>query len=159
VVPAADAEGRVAEPVHEPARMLLVEEHDLAARELAVGAEIASRREALAVERNELRGERVGIEHPLDPPPATADEAHPLALARDDETGRDRLHAARGETAHDLFPKDRRDLVAVEAVEDPPRLLRVDEPLVDLARLVERTADRILRDLVEHHPAHRHLRL
>ena len=59
------------------------------------------------------------------------DERHPLALALDHEARRDRLHATGGEARHDLLPEDGRDLVAVEAIEDPARLLRVDEPLVD----------------------------
>jgi hypothetical protein len=60
---------------------------------------------------------------------------------------------------HDLLPQHRRDLVAVEAVEDPSRLLGVDEALVDCAGLAERPLDRVLRDLVEDHPANRDLRL
>ena len=74
---------------------------------------------------------------------AGGDERHPLALALDDEPRRDRLHAAGGEPLHHLPPEDRRDLVAVEAVEDAARLLRVDEALVDLARLAERALDRV----------------
>ena len=66
---------------------------------------------------------------------------------------------ARGEPACDLLPQHGRDLVAVEPVEDAPRLLSVDEIPVDLARLLERAHDRLLRDLVEHHPADGHLRL
>ena len=90
---------------------------------------------------------------------SAARKAHPLALALDDEPRRDRLHAAGREPRHDLLPEDRRDLVAVEPVEDAARLLRVDEALVDLAGLVERPLDRVARDLVEDHPAHGHLRL
>src|SRR5205085_12369366 len=47
--------------------------------------------------------------------------------------------------------KQRRDLVADEAVEHAPRLLRVDEVLVNLFRLLESLLHRALRDLVEHH--------
>ena len=86
-------------------------------------------------------------------------ERPPLALALDDEPRRDRLHASGREAAHDLLPEHRRDLVAVEAVEDASRLLRVDEPRVDVARLAERAVDRLLRDLVEDHAPDRHLRL
>ena len=89
----------------------------------------------------------------------SARRTHPLALALDDEPRRDRLHAAGGEPWHHLLPEDGRDLVAVEAVEDAPRLLRVDEPVVDRARLVERALDRVLRDLVEDHPPDGHLGL
>ena len=63
------------------------------------------------------------------------------------------------EPARDLLPEHGRDLVAVEAVEDAARLLRVDEALVDVARLAERAVDRVLRDLVEDHAPHGHLRL
>ena len=87
------------------------------------------------------------------------DEGDPLALALDDEPRRDRLHPARGEAARDLLPQDGRDLVAVQPVEDAPRLLRVHESLVDDARVLERTRDRLSRDLVEHHAADRNLRL
>ena len=100
-----------------------------------------------------------GSKMPLDVPVAGGDEGAALALALDDEPHGDRLHAPGGEALHDLLPEHRRDLVAVEPVEDAPRLLRVDEPLVDLARLPERALDRVARDLVEDHPADRHLRL
>ena len=90
---------------------------------------------------------------------SAAPERHPLALTLDDEARRDRLDAAGGEPGHDLLPEHRRHLVAVEPIEDPPRLLCVDEPLVDLARLLERLLDRVAGDLVEDHPPDRHLRL
>jgi hypothetical protein len=115
--------------------------------------------DALPVEADEPRLERLGVERRREVPPARRDERHPLALALDDEPRRHGLHAAGGEPPHDLLPEHRRDLVAVEPVQDPPRLLRVDEPLVDLARLAECTLDRVAGDLVEDHPAHRNLRL
>ena len=37
--------------------------------------------------------------------------------------------------------------------------MRLDELHVELARTLERLANRVRRDLVEHHAAHRHLRL
>ena len=82
------------------------------------------------------------VERGDDVPVLGGDERHPLALALDDEARRDRLHAAGREALHHLPPEDGRDLVAVEAVEDAARLLRVDEALVDLARLGERPLDR-----------------
>ena len=103
--------------------------------------------------------ERAGCERPFDVPVVGGDERHPRTLALDDESRRDGLHAPGGEPRHDLLPEDRRDLVAVEAVEDAPRLLRVDEPVVDVARVLERALDRVARDLVEDHAPHRHLRL
>ena len=87
------------------------------------------------------------------------DERDPLALALDDEAGRDGLDASGGKFGHDLLPEDGRDLVAVQAVEDPARLLCVDEALVDAACVLERPRDRVLRDLVEDHAPDRDLRL
>ena len=51
------------------------------------------------------------------------------------------------------------DLVAVEPVEDAAGLLRVDQGLVDLARVGHRRLDRRLGDLVEDHPLDRDLGL
>ena len=95
----------------------------------------------------------------FDIPPAGADEGHALALALHDQACRHGLDAAGGEPARDLAPEDGRDLVAVQAVEDPPGLLRVDQAHVDLPRLLERALDRRAGDLVEDHPPDRHLRL
>ena len=69
-----------------------------------------------------------------DVPVGGGDERHPLALALDDEPRGDGLDAACREALRDLLPEHRRDLVAVEAVEDAPRLLGVDEAIVDVAR-------------------------
>jgi hypothetical protein len=52
----------------------------------------------------------------------------------------------------------RRDLVAVEPVEQPAGLLRVDQPAVELAGVVERLTDRLGRDLVEDHALDGHPR-
>ncbi len=78
----------------------------------------------------------------FDIPPAGAHEGHALALALHDQACRHGLDAAGGEPARDLAPQDGRDLVAVQAVEDPPGLLRVDQAHVDLPRLLERALDR-----------------
>ncbi len=59
---------------------------------------------------------------------------------------------------HDLLPEHRRELVAVEAVEDAARLLGVDETPVELARVLDRLLDRRDGDLVEDHPLHGHPR-
>ena len=127
---------------------------------LAVVAEVAALRDALARRpRRASPRTRPGSNVPTMSQYDGGDERHPLALALDHEPRRDRLHAAGREPRHDLPPEHGRDLVAVEPVEDPARLLRVDEAVVDLAGLAERALDRILRDLVEHHPLDRHLRL
>ena len=82
-----------------------------------------------------------------------------LALALDEEPQRDGLHPARGERAAvgagDVLPQERRHLVAHDAVEDAPRLLRVHERHVDSARLRDGLEDRGLRDLVVRHALER----
>src|ERR1700747_703909 len=122
------------------------------ALELPVGPEVAAGRDSLPLEGDEARIEAVGIECREQVPPLGGAEGDPLALALHDEARGDRLDAAGRKPAHDLLPEDRRDLVAVEPVEDAPRLLRVDEPLVDVARLSECLLDRVAGDLLEDHP-------
>lgn len=63
----------------------------------------------------------------------------------------DGLHAARGEAAADLLPQKRAQLIAHDAVEHAARLLRVDQILVDGARLLDALGDDLFRDLVEGH--------
>ena len=78
-----------------------------------------------------------------------------------DHAHRDALHASgrRGLAAAEHAPQHRRRLPTDEPVEDAATLLRLDELHVELARVLERLADRVRRDLVEHHAPHRHLRL
>ncbi len=103
--------------------------------------------------------ERAGIERRQQVPVLGRGERHALALALDDEPRRDRLHASGREAARHLLPQDGGDLVSVQPIEDASRLLRVDEPGVDAPCLVERTGDRVLRDLVEDHAPNGNLRL
>ena len=158
LVDAPHRERLTAELRDERARPLLVE-HENLGRCRAVLAEVTSTSDADAVDRDEPRRERSRVERAEHVPVARGDESHPLPLAVDHEPRGDGLHAPGRKARHDLLPQDRRHLEAVEPVEDAARLLGVDEPLVDLARLVERAVDRVLRDLVEDHPAHRNLRL
>src|SRR5439155_15976813 len=76
-------------------------------------------------------------------------ERKDLALAVHDEPERDRLDAAGGESIPDLLPEEARHRVADEPVHDAPRLLRVHEVLVDIARVLEGLLDRGRSDLVE----------
>ena len=122
-------------------------------------AEVPTLGDPLALDGPESRLERSRLERAEDVPVGGRDESHALALAVDDEPCRDRLHATGRQPGHHLLPEDGRDLVPVEAVEDAPRLLCVDEPVVDRPRLVERAHDRVLRDLVEDHALDGHLRL
>ena len=155
LVGGADGERQPFELRRQLARRGLVEPGEVVRPELALLGEVASLRHALAVDGGEPGFERAGVEDAVDVPVAGADEGAALAFALDHEAHRYRLDAAGGEALHDLLPEHRRDLVAVEPVEDPPRLLRVDQPLVDVAGLAERALDRVARDLVEDHPAHR----
>src|SRR6185503_9314832 len=105
------------------------EHDDLAAREeLPVRSEVAALGERLAVERDDRGREArlLVLEHDLRVPPARRAEGHALALALDHEARRHALHATGRETRRDLAPQHRADLVAVEAIEDPSRFLRVD---------------------------------
>ena len=154
----ANGERGSGEPVGQAPRLLLRELADIRLQ-LPVRAEVAPLRDPLALEGDEARSEPAGVEQALEVPVRGRDERHPLALALDDEPRGDGLDPACGQPRHHLLPEHRRDLVAVEPIEDPPRLLRVDEPLVDRARVVERSLDRLLGDLVEDHPVHGHLRL
>ena len=94
-----------------------------------------------------------GREDRLDRPVLAGGERRDLALALDDEADRDRLDAAGRQAARTLRDEERAQRVADEAVDDPARLLRVDEVHVDLARVGEGLADRRLGDLVEGDPA------
>jgi transposase len=73
--------------------------------------------------------------------------------------GRHRLHAAGRQLRHDLLPQDRADLVAVEPVEHATVSCASTERPVELARRLDGVLDRLRRDLVEDHPADRHLGL
>ena len=75
-----------------------------------------------------------------------------LALALDEKPERDRLDAARAESAVvralDVLPEEGRDLVSDETVEYPPRLLRVHARHVYVAGLRHRLEDGVLRDFI-----------
>ncbi len=87
------------------------------------------------------------------------DESHPLPLPLDDQPHGDALHAARRKPRTDLPPQQRRNVVAVQPIDDPPHLLGADEVLVDLAGMLQRLKNRLFRDLVKHQAMDRHLRL
>ncbi len=159
----ADGEGALRERGGERPCVRLVQMQHLGALEPAVRAEVAALRDALAVDGVQAGDERgrvgriarpAGGERAGQVPVLGGAEGDALALALDDEAGGDGLHASGGQPRHDLLPQDRRDLVAVEAVEDAAGLLGVDHALVQLARVGDGLADRILGDLVEDHPVH-----
>ena len=74
-----------------------------------------------------------------------------LTLAVDHDARGNALHTARGQAGLDLFPEQRAELVAHDAVEDTARLLRVDEILIDLARRLNALGNDASRDLIEGH--------
>ena len=129
--------------------------------DLAVVAEVGAARDPHVVDGVELAREHPGVlvgaavEGALEVPVGRDPERHPLALAVDDQSGRDGLDPAGGQAGHDLLPEDRADLVAVEAVEDAARLLGLDEVHVELARVLGGLEDGGLGDLVEDHPLDR----
>ena len=106
--------------------------------QLAQGVEVRAARHPSPVDRLELGGEHplavllAGVEGALEIPVRRGTERDPLTLAVDHEPGRDRLDPAGRQARHDLLPQHRRDLVAVEPVEDASRLLRLDEVEVQL---------------------------
>ena len=102
--------------------------------------------ERLAIDPDELADERlaaVGREDDLDRPVLTRGEGTDLALAIDDQAHGDRLDTAGRQAGMDLAPQQRAERVADQAVEDSPRLLRVDEVVVYLPWICECVANRV----------------
>ena len=139
--------------------------------QLADGGEVATLGDPRPVDAHQRRGEAGGVvgepllavlggaELGLEVPVAGGAELDPLPLPVDDQPRRDRLHPARRQLRHDLLPQHRGDLVAVEPVEDAPRLVGVDLAVVELGRVGDGAGDRLRGDLVEDHPPGRHLGL
>ncbi len=143
-----------------------VEDNDVVAADPTVLAEVLPRGEPDVVDGNQAcphqgpRRARGGPRHEraIDTPVLGGTETHAGPLALDDDTRRHTLHAPGGELRHDLLPQHGTDLVAVEAIEDPPGLLRVDQATIDVARIGDGVLDRGSGDLVEHHAPNRDLR-
>ena len=91
----------------------------------------------------------LGREKRLDRPVFLRNERADLVFAVHDQTGRNALHTAGGQTALDLAPEERRQLIADDTVENAARLLGVYQVDVDVARVFDARADRLLGDLVE----------
>ena len=64
-------------------------------------------------------------------------ERQNLAFALDDQAQRNGLHAAGGNSAADFVPQQRADLIAHQPIENAPRLLRVDDVLIDPAGIFD----------------------
>ena len=134
----------------------LVEVRDVGGAQLPGVQEVAAGGHAAAVDRRQARVEgRLGVvrdgERAGHVPVVGGDERHALTLALDHQPRRDGLHAAGRQALADLAPQHRADLVPVQPVEDAPRLLGVDQPVVQLAGVGQRPLDGLGGDLVEHH--------
>ena len=92
-----------------------------------------------------------GVQHGVDGPVFRRIERADLPLALHDQAQRHGLHAPGGKPAAHLVPQQRRNLVAHQAVQHAARLLRVHQVGIHLPRMLERGANRLGRDLVEHH--------
>ena len=115
------------QPVRQSPGAGLVQPDDVGPAQLAVVAEIPSRRQAGTVKGHEHGTEPAagGPEAPRDVPVGGGPEAHASALALDQQACRHRLDPSCGKAWEHLAPQHGADLVAVEAVEDPSRLLGV----------------------------------
>ena len=103
------------------------------------GVELELLVDLLAVDLGEAGQERRrlrALEPRVDRPVLLRHEGPDLALALDDEAHGDRLHAAGREAAPHLLPEQRRQPVADQPVEHAARLLRVEEVLVEVARVL-----------------------
>ena len=121
---------------------------------MALGRRLVGTRGFLAVDSNQLGGERLASgrrEDRLDRPVLARREAS-ISRSRSttSRTATDWTRPGR-QAAPDLAPEQRAERVTDQPVDDAPRLLRVDEVLVDVARVGERLLDRALGDLAEGH--------
>ena len=121
---------------------------------LPCGNSVASEVDQLCTEGGVVSNEGAG-----QAPIARGHERHPLTLAFYDHADRDALYATGAELRHDLFPEDRRNLVAVQPVENPAGLLGINQATVEFSRLLDGLFDRLLCDLVEHHALDRNTRV
>ncbi len=140
----------------------LVEQADVAADEVAGGGvEVLAGGHALVADPHQGGGELrlAGADPRVEVPVAAAVEGASFFLAFDDQPHRDALDTARTQSGLDLLPEHRRQHVAIQAVEDAPAFLRVDQLEVDVAGLIDGLADGFLGDLVKDDPLDRALGL
>ena len=115
------------------------------------GVEVLPHRHPLPSYRYKESGKLVstGRQHGLRTPVVRHLEASPLFLSIHDETERHTLHPARAQLRTNLLPQHGGQLVAIEAVQHPARLLRLDQTPVDLPRIGQSLLDCGLGDLVK----------
>ena len=68
------------------------------------------------------------------------------------QPGSNGLDAACGQTPPDLFPQQRRKLIAHDSVQDTPRLLGVYQIIVNIPGVADGLLDHLLGDFVKGHP-------
>ena len=144
-------------------RGLFVHLQECGVFELAGGrVEILARRNAAPVDRDQLGAELllVSLGKAADQVPIGGrTEGHPQSLALDDQPHGHALHPAGRQLGPHFAPQQRRNFVAVQPVDNPPRFLSFDQVAVDLPRMLERFLDGLFGDFVKHQPMDRHLGL
>ena len=171
-----DGEAGVLEPPGQLGRRRPVQVQHLAP--LIIGAQLADRVEVpalghpLAVHGDQGGVERTGScvagvaalardggELGLQIPVLGGAECDPVPLPVHDEPGGHGLDPPGRQPRHDLLPQHRRDLVPVQPVQHPARLVGVNQGLVQLPRVGHGRRDGFRGDLVEHHAPVRDLGL
>jgi len=152
----------LAELFRQPRRVRFPQpDHALRLEPARRGVEVLPLRDALPVPFDEHRLEALAPrrERRLDVPVGRPPEGPARFLALDHEADRHALHAPRAQPRTYLAPEHGRQRETEEPVEDAPALLRANQLLVDLARVLHGFVDGGLRNLVEHDALDRHLRL
>ena len=93
------------------------------------------------------------LQQRLDGPVFLRHKCADLVLAVHDQTGCNALHTACGQTALDLAPQERRQLIANDSIENAACLLCIYQIDINIARVLDTRADRLLGDLVKGHAA------
>ena len=91
----------------------------------------------------------LAFEHSVKQPVFLAVKASYLVFAVNDHARCNRLHSACRQAAADLFPKQRRELVADKAVEQSARLLCIDKIVVDITGLIDAVSDYLFGYLIK----------
>ena len=94
---------------------------------------------------------RAAVEQRVEQPVLLRLEGADLVFAVDHDARGHGLDAASRQAGLDLAPEQRTELIAHDAVENAARLLRVDQILIDLARVLDALGNDLFRDLVERH--------
>ena len=94
---------------------------------------------------------RAAVKQCVEQPVLLRLEGADLIFTVDHDARGHRLHAAGGQAGLDLAPEQRAEFIAHDAVKNAARLLRVDQILIDLARVLDALGDDLFRDLVERH--------